>query len=113
MIKRETFTLMGLLAVYYEQFELNQEKVDSWHEVLKDYSAQQLQENMLAFVAESPYPPKVSDLIRKPAAISRVIPSSDDTAYILQMDYKPASEEVVERELARMREILGISRRGD
>ncbi|MEH7342516.1 replicative helicase loader/inhibitor [Bacillus sp. JJ1532] len=108
MTKREVFNLMSLISVYYEQFELNQEKVDSWHQVLKGYSADQLEGNFLDFVVESPYPPKISDLIRKPAVVSRVIPGCDDTTYILHMDYKPASREVVERELKKMREILGI-----
>ncbi|MBU8878796.1 hypothetical protein BGM26_07305 [Bacillus sp. FJAT-29790] len=110
MTKREAFTLLALISVYYEQFELDQEKVDSWHKILKDYTVDQLRENLLAYVAESPYPPKVSDLIKKPAVVSRAIPNCADTAYILKIDWKPASEEVVKRELAKMREILGISR---
>ena len=112
MTKRETFHLMTLISMYYEQFELNQEKVNIWHQVLKEFSVDQLHKNLLDFVAECHYPPKISDLIRKPAAVSRVIPGCEDTTYILHMDYKPASREVVERELAKMREILGI-RRGE
>ncbi|MEH7523577.1 replicative helicase loader/inhibitor [Bacillus sp. JJ1503] len=112
MTKRETFHLMTLISMYYEQFELNQEKVNLWNQVLKGFSVDQLHRNLLDFVAESPYPPKISDLIRKPAAVSRVVPSCDDTMHILHIDYRPASREVVERELARMRKILGI-RRGE
>ena len=35
MIKRETFELLKRIAVFYDQFVVNQEKVNMWHEVLK------------------------------------------------------------------------------
>lgn len=110
MTKRETYTLLALIAVYYEQFEVNQQKIDSWHEVLKSHGIEELRRNLLRHVEESPYPPKISDLVRKTAAVSRAIPDCRDTASIVPSAWKPASEAVVQAELAKMREILGIRR---
>lgn len=110
MTKRETYTLLALIAVYYEQFEVNQRKIDSWHEVLQNHEIENLRRNLLLHVEESPYPPKISDLVRKSAAVSRSIPDCWDTAYIVPPAWKPASEAVVQAELAKMREILGIRR---
>ena len=35
MTKREVFQLLKLIAVYYDSFDLQQEKVDEWFAVLK------------------------------------------------------------------------------
>ncbi|MBT2690132.1 hypothetical protein J7I93_18345 [Bacillus sp. ISL-47] len=110
MTKRETYTLLALIAVYYEQFEVNQRKIDSWHEVLQSHEVEDLRRNLLLHVKESPYPPKISDLVRKSAMVSRAIPNCLDTDCIVPIAWKPASEEVVQAELAKMREILGIRR---
>ncbi|MEK3822906.1 hypothetical protein MKY20_27955 [Cytobacillus sp. FSL W8-0315] len=110
MTKRETYTLLALIAVYYEQFEVNQQKIDYWHEVLRHHEVEDLRQNLLQHVEVSPYPPKISDLMRKSAAVSRAIPDCRDSAFIVPISWKPASEEVVQAELAKMREILGIVR---
>ncbi|MDM5227210.1 replicative helicase loader/inhibitor [Cytobacillus sp. NJ13] len=110
MTKRETYTLLALISVYYNQFEVNQQKIDYWHEVLKHHEIEDLRLNLLRHVEVSPYPPKISDLVRKSAAVSRAIPDCRDTAFIVPIPWKPASEEVVQAELAKMREILGIAR---
>ncbi|KAF0822784.1 MULTISPECIES: hypothetical protein [Cytobacillus] len=110
MTKRETYTLLALIAVYYEQFEVNQLKIDYWHEVLQHHEVEDLRLNLLRHVEVSPYPPKISDLVRKSAAVSRAVPDCRDTAYIVPTSWKPAREEVVQAELAKMREILGIAR---
>ncbi|KAF0820872.1 MULTISPECIES: replicative helicase loader/inhibitor [unclassified Cytobacillus] len=110
MTKRETYTLLALIAVYYEQFEVNQQKIDYWHELLHPYEIEELQLNLYRHVEESPYSPKISDLVRKPMAVSRAIPDCRDTALIVPTSWKPAREEVVQAELAKMREILGIAR---
>jgi Loader and inhibitor of phage G40P len=110
MTKRETFTLLALIAVYYEQFECTQQKIDSWFLVLKDYPLAQIEDNLLSYVAKSAYPPKLSELILKPAGTSRVIPNCDGTDDLLTVEHKPASEKVIQAELRKMREILGIKR---
>jgi len=108
MTKREVFNLLKLISVYYDSFELKQEKVDEWYSVLRGESFQRLEENLRKHVAQSSYPPKVSELICKTEAGSRAIPDEDETRYILILKEKPASKEVVEQSLAKIREILGI-----
>ncbi|MBS4223341.1 replicative helicase loader/inhibitor [Lederbergia citrea] len=110
MTKRETFTLIALIAVYYEQFDFDQKKVDSWHQILKEHHIDELKNNLITHVASSPYPPKISDLVRKPETCARAIPNVEETTYIFTHKRKPASEEVVQAELRKMREILGIER---
>ncbi|WP_338470940.1 hypothetical protein R4Z10_19535 [Niallia sp. XMNu-256] len=111
--KREVFHLLRLISVYYDSFDLQQEKIDEWCRVLKDETLQVLEENLRKHVAYSPFPPKVSDLLCKPKNGSRAIPNDEDTKIILTSPYQPASKEVVERSLAQIREILGIKRGED
>ena len=108
MMKRETFELLKRIVVFYDQFEVNQEKVNLWHEVLKGYPFAEIQGNLLAFVKASSFPPKVSDLISK-STNSKTIPNAEETLKRTSR-LKPASEIVVQRELAKMRAILGIDR---
>ncbi|MBM7583542.1 trans-aconitate methyltransferase [Bacillus pakistanensis] len=110
MIKRETYRLLELISDYYHQFKINQKKIDIWHVVLQTYSFEEIEANLIAYVARSPYPPMLSELTRKEENISRVIPDRTDTIAILYPTSKPANEEVVQTELAKMREILGIRR---
>lgn len=109
MIKRETFECLKKIAVFYEQFVVDQEKLNLWHEVLKAYSVEEVQENLFSYVAESAYPPKVSDLIQK-LANTKTIPNPEETKKLICSKPIPAREEVIERELANMRAILGIVR---
>lgn len=109
MIKRETFELLKQITVYYDKFVMNPEKVNLWHDRLKDYPFEAVQGKLNAYVKEFDYPPKVSDLIPKqPQAMT--IPNSDETKKMINERVLPASEEVVRRELANMRAILGIVR---
>ena len=112
MTKREVFQLLKLISVYYDPYEIHQEKVDEWFTVLKNDSFTRLEKNLRKHVAGSPYAPRVSDLIRKPESSSRAIPNVEETIAFLYQQEKPASVEVVHESLARMREILGI-RRGE
>ena len=66
MTKREVFQLLKLISVYYDPYEIHQEKVDEWFAVLKHDSFTNLEKNLRKHVAGSPYAPRVSDLIRKP-----------------------------------------------
>ena len=111
MTKREVFQLLKLISVYYDSFDFDQTRVDEWHAVLKVESYHRMEENLRKHVARSPYPPRISELICKAENSSRAIPNGDDTKYILYVKEKPASKEVVERSLAKIREILGIKRR--
>ncbi|MCM3111970.1 hypothetical protein [Lederbergia lenta] len=110
MKKSETFTLLTLIANYYDQFEIDQKKVDTWHKALKPFMYKQLEENLLVHVAESPYPPRIVQLVRKQTATSRMIPSIEETSKCAQQNSKPAQEQVIQNELKKMRAILGINR---
>lgn len=110
MSKRETFQLLSIIAVFYEQFTVDQKKVDLWHEVLKNDSFENLQQRLFVFVKGSPYPPKISDLIPKDPRSAQNIPDKDETRILVKQTPVPASPEVAERYLAEMRKILGIER---
>jgi Loader and inhibitor of phage G40P len=109
MIKRETFELLKNISTFYDQFSVSQEKVNLWHEVLKAYAPDVVQGNLLSFVKESPYPPKIADLLPKPSG-AMAVPSAGETRFIITARHKPACEAVVQKELANMRAILGIRR---
>ena len=109
MTKREVFQLMVMIASYYDSFVINQEKVDTWFKLLERFSFEVIEGNLLAYVTESPYPPKLSDLVKKPAGL-RVIPSCVETEMIILQEDRPASPKVVQTNLAKMRKILGITR---
>nr|WP_310363280.1 replicative helicase loader/inhibitor [Neobacillus drentensis] len=74
MTKKEIFSLMQLIEVYYEQFKVTQEKLDGWHSVLSKYSYEKLHGNLMEFVVHSPHPPKISDLVQSPSGGGRPIP---------------------------------------
>ena len=42
MTKRETFSLLSMIQAYYDHFEVDQMKVDVWHEALKSYEMEDL-----------------------------------------------------------------------
>ena len=44
MTKREVFQLLKLISVYYDPYEIHQEKVDEWFTVLKNDSFTRLRE---------------------------------------------------------------------
>ena len=108
MIKRETFELLKKIAVFYDQFEVNQEKVNLWYEVLREYSLAEIQGNLFTFVKNSSYPPKLAELIAH-ANLIKMVPNLVETRQTTSK-LLPASETVVQRELAKMRTILGITR---
>jgi hypothetical protein len=64
MNKKEIYTLMVHIQDYYEKFQFDQRKLDAWHLVLQKHSFERAHENLLEFVAHSPHPPKISDLIQ-------------------------------------------------
>ncbi|WP_423800032.1 replicative helicase loader/inhibitor [Neobacillus sp. SAB-20_R2A] len=109
MMKRETFELLKAINTFYDQFIVNQEKVNLWHEVLKGYAYDIVQERLFSFVKESPYPPKIADLLPKSSG-AMTVPNTSETRVIMAARHKLASEEVIQRELANMRAILGIQR---
>jgi hypothetical protein len=108
--KRETYALLEQINLYYEQFQITQQKIDSWHEVLLDFSYEKLQRNLLKYVTYSSFPPKICDLISASDRISRAIPDVTETYAQLMNDQPPANEEVIKTELANICNLLGIQR---
>lgn len=111
MKKSETFTLLALIANYYEQFDINQKKVDTWHKALKSFNYEQLEKNLLVHVAESPYPPKIAQLVQRETATSRIIPSIEETSKLTHQRAKRAKEDMIQNELRKMRSILDLDKR--
>ncbi|WP_284035641.1 replicative helicase loader/inhibitor [Neobacillus sp. 114] len=107
MIKRETFALMKMISVFYEQFNFDQEKVNLWHDALKDLTFVDVEENLLKHVRQSPFPPKVSELYIK-SSVPGIVPNPDETKVILTRHYVPANSDVMQKELANIRKLLGI-----
>ena len=77
---------------------------------IKRRTLHKLEENLRKHVEHSPFPPGVSELVCKPDYGSRVIPNGEETKILLTSGGQPASNEVVERSLGQIREILGIKR---
>jgi replication initiation and membrane attachment protein DnaB len=109
MIKRETYSLLSLIRVYYDQFEVDQMKVDAWHEALKSFELEDIKKNLVPFVLHSPFPPKVADLISKTAAGS-AIPTLDETKDIVKNSNQAVSAERIQWHLANMRKAIGLER---
>ncbi|MCY7947336.1 replicative helicase loader/inhibitor [Bacillus atrophaeus] len=116
MIKKQTFEIMALIKQYFEHFEITQNKVDSWHELLQDADYEQVRNTLINFCKRSKFPPKVADLLNaKPATVDRMnaIPSVEETKeYLAKMaapneltDQERAS---IEKSKAEIRRMLGI-----
>ncbi|MFP7298731.1 hypothetical protein [Neobacillus niacini] len=76
MNKKELYTLMALIQVYYDKFHFDQKKLDAWYIVLQKYSYERVHEKLLDFVLDSPHAPKISDLVK---TYGRYIPSGFDS----------------------------------
>ncbi|MDI6684157.1 Loader and inhibitor of phage G40P [Bacillus subtilis] len=116
MTKAETFEILELINQYFEYFEVTQNKVDSWHELLKEDDYEHVRNNLISFCRRSKFPPKVADLLNaKPATVDRMnaIPSVEETKeYLAKMaapneltDQERAS---IEKSKAEIRRMLGI-----
>ncbi|RFU63686.1 hypothetical protein D0469_19360 [Peribacillus saganii] len=105
MTKRETFEILKLIGDYYGQFTVDQQKIDAWNEALKTYSFQQIKQNLVCYVTQSPAPPKISDLVKQNPAGGHTAPGAHQT---LDLEWEPAVEQDIREELQRLRKILGI-----
>jgi hypothetical protein len=108
--KRETYALLEQIYLYYGQFQINQQLIDSWHEALKDFSYERLHKNLLNYVTHSSFPPKICDLISTSDLRHARVPDATETYSQLINDQAPANEEVIKAELAKIRKLLGIER---
>jgi hypothetical protein len=73
----------------------------------RNFSFEEVKENLISFVKDSAYAPKLADLVQKSP---NMIPGLVETKKIIKPKHVPAQESVIQRELANMRMILGIVR---
>ncbi len=114
MNREQVKELFKLLVNFYPTFEVTSEKVNAWHKFLQNYEAETIFTNTENHIYENKFPPTVADLV-KVNHQEVVVPTVEETKKMLEKynHYKPASEKVVEEELKKMREILGIKRNDD
>jgi hypothetical protein len=113
--KKETFELLETISAFYEQFEINQNRIDSWHLAIKDYEFERLKDNLLQYCRESKYPPKVADLVNEKSKIldrMNAIPDVLETRKYLdslnQTNNTDEEKVSIEQSKAEIRKTLGI-----
>lgn len=62
MDKVETIKLFSLITNAYDMFDVTEEKVDFWGEMLKDQEFYNVLDNLKAHIQRSKYPPSIADL---------------------------------------------------
>lgn len=62
MDRVETIKLFSLIANAYDMFEVTEEKVDLWSEMLKDQDFYTVLENLKNHIQREKYPPSIADL---------------------------------------------------
>lgn len=116
MTKTQTFEIITLIKDFYEQFEINQGKIDAWHLVLKSCEFEKVKNNLLTYCKENVYPPKVADLIKeksKPLDRINAIPDVEETRRYLESlsinrEFTDEEKQSIEKSKAEIRKILGI-----
>lgn len=113
--KKETFELLTIIGDFYDQFEISQSRIDSWHLAIKDYEFDKLKENLLSYSRENKFPPKITDLIgEKSKTLDRMnaIPNVIETKRYLDsygpIEYTEEEKASIEKSKAQIRKILGI-----
>jgi N-dimethylarginine dimethylaminohydrolase len=114
--KEQTFELLKLIKDFYEQFEITQSKLDSWHLVIKDCELETVKNNLLLYCKENVFPPKVADLIKEKSKIidrMNAIPNVEETRQYLvalsqKTEYTDEQLQSIEISKAQIRKILGI-----
>ena len=65
MTKGETAKLLAVLAASYPKFDVDDLKVQVWHEMLGDLDYKLVQVAVQKLILESPYPPAISDVRKR------------------------------------------------
>ncbi|MEN3134139.1 replicative helicase loader/inhibitor [Bacillus cereus] len=112
MIKKETFELLKMIQAVFTNFDITQEKIDTWTVILKEYEFEEIKANYIAYIQTAKFAPKPSDIIKIKNQEHKVAPNIQETrAYWSK--YKQdslATKEEREFHLKEMRNILGIER---
>jgi hypothetical protein len=56
--KNQTFEIMTLITDFYDQFEINQNKIDSWHLILKNEDFDKVKHNLFDYSNAMYFHPK-------------------------------------------------------
>jgi hypothetical protein len=63
MIKKEAFNIMQYVKVFYERFEINQEKINAWYNVLQAEDFQEVRKIVEVYARTNKFPPTVAELL--------------------------------------------------
>lgn len=63
MIKKETYNILQYVKAYYERFEITQEKINAWHNVLQAEDFEAVKQILSSYVRTNKFPPTVAELI--------------------------------------------------
>lgn len=112
MIKKETFAILTEIKSYWDRFEIDQDRIDKWHQLLQDYDFTEIMNNLNEYVKTNRFAPSISDLIKVPERRDRAIPNNQETKDMLASWEKETANKIPEKEadehLANIRKLLGI-----
>lgn len=66
MTRQQVVELFRYIKMAYENFDVSSDKVDFWHESLKNQSTQNVLNKFKKHVKTNKYPPTISDLYEEP-----------------------------------------------
>jgi hypothetical protein len=123
MIKAQTFEIMEIIQQFY-RFDIDQRKIDSWHNILQAYEFDMVMSNLEKYVKYNQYPPGIADLLDESKGydggfVRPVVPSYEETQKYLRKQEEqaaavandPKTIEARERARAEIAKILGLSKR--
>ncbi|UTQ80002.1 hypothetical protein BC1_00050 [Bacillus phage BC-1] len=112
MIKKETFELLKMIQAVFTNFDITQEKIDTWTVIFKEYEFEEIKSNYIAYIKTAKFAPKPSDMIKIKNQEHKVAPNIQETkAYWNKYTQEAlATKEEREMYLKEMRNILGIER---
>ncbi|PGS60710.1 hypothetical protein COC69_33195, partial [Bacillus cereus] len=64
MTKKQTFELLKMIHAVFTNFDITQEKIDTWTVILKEYEFEEIKENYIAYIKTAKLAPKPSDMIK-------------------------------------------------
>lgn len=70
MDRKETIKLFSLISNAYDMFDVNEEKVSLWDQMLKEQDLQRVLSNLADHIKVEKYPPSISDLIGERSVLS-------------------------------------------
>lgn len=117
MDRKQTAELLTKIESYYTgkiKIEDRKRRLDDWADGLADIDKALIDKNFTNHIRTSPFPPTISDLVKRPELQSRAVLNAEDTRGLIDKldNAPPADEDVATEALAEMRRILGIEENG-